>query len=224
MVDSLTAAQLRSYVDRLTPERARIEYCVARLAPLSERDLNAAPAFRRAGDLLGKNSDDVRRMVSMIKRHGGYDGAIAWLGDLASHSKTMRAGPLPADAVGFVYRARMVDYSDIIKIGFSAVPERRLKELQRASRFRLELEHIEVGTKLDEAIQHLELGTRRVGTEWFCDPAYPMRAVTPCLSASAFFAELRGERKPDLDPFVIDAWRQASAPAERALRMSRASR
>ncbi|TXN40519.1 GIY-YIG nuclease family protein [Methylobacterium sp. WL7] len=138
-----------------------------RLKAKTTRD---ASLFYRAGVLIGRNSDGARGLVRLINRKG-VDGAYAFYQDFGAIPDFEDARP-SVSQIGFVYTARFVRYPHVIKVGYSASPVRRMKELQGTFGEVLELVSAYVGTMLDEARDHVAAKHRYIGRECMFAPDF----------------------------------------------------
>jgi len=181
MSDSVAQDQIKAFVERIlrpgivrpsqlaaaiTDRDARLEHCLARLV---EFDRHAPLPIQRArsaaGSLLGCTSDTVVHRASMWKRHGSLQGALKALDWMAG--AVWPVPELPDDLVGYVYGMVAADFPGIGKIGFSADPHRRLRELQSAHRIALRLVAFVPGTRVDESLIHNEMRAHALANEWF---------------------------------------------------------
>jgi hypothetical protein len=155
----------------LTGLRGRLAYIHERTSDrVGAKTTRDASLFFRAGVLVGRNGDGARSMVKLINRKG-IDGALAFYQDFGATVELEAARP-SVSQIGFVYTARFVRYPHVIKIGFSAAPARRVKELQGKFGEVLDLEGAYVGTMLDEAREHINAKHRYIGRECMFAPDF----------------------------------------------------
>jgi len=163
----LEAASPESLMRKITGREERLHYAIEPLIGIRRSSTIAASKARReAGNLLGWRSDMVSDRVGTWKRRSGLANVDAYLS---------KEPPLPLwhvsevrpEHFGFVYLMSAVEYPGIVKVGFSADPERRLIELQRAHQIKLRLEAYVVGTKLDEHLLQDTMAAHVLANEWF---------------------------------------------------------
>ena len=82
--------------------------------------------------------------------------------DFLEHKRLMRESGKKAQ----VYFIGNTDY-ELVKIGFSSEPEKRVKQLQTGCPFPITILHTEVGTPKNESELHRRFSKHRVNGEWF---------------------------------------------------------
>lgn len=179
--DSVAQDQLRAFVEALrrpgidTPAQlavaigdrdARHEHALGRLLDF---DRHAPIAIQRAvvaaSELLGISTETAFHRIKTWNRRGSFAGAIKALSWLPG--TVWPVDPLTAAQVGYVYGMQAVDFTGIVKVGFSLDPERRLRDLQSAHKINLELVTAVPGTYVDESIIHHAMRLHSLANEWF---------------------------------------------------------
>lgn len=139
----------------IEPPECRAVYVLDRLRQcrgISSHAMNRG--FELAGRALGLGFDEGRHWL----RHALVSGPAV----LIPHTRKLS----PRD-VGYVYVAKDVARSDIVKIGFTRNPEDRRKRLSALCRADIQFLSTSPGIMLDEHVEHCRLHRARVFGEWF---------------------------------------------------------
>lgn len=72
--------------------------------------------------------------------------------------------------VGFVYFARDKRDTTLLKVGFSATPEKRVKRISIETGRPFEIVDLKIGTMLDEHVEHCQRRHLAVSREFFREP------------------------------------------------------
>lgn len=144
----------------------RHQYLIGPLVPYVGAD---APAISRArtaaGRMLGCSNETVRHRAGVWKRRGSYEAARAWAIEL--NGEPWPVCELPEDSVGYIYALSCPAFPGLFKVGFSRDPGTRVRALSAQYKVDLRLEHVRVGTWLDEHMAHLSLIEFQMANEWF---------------------------------------------------------
>lgn len=181
MSESVAQDQIKAFVDRIVrpgisrPSQlaeaindrdARLEHCLARLIGFDRHaPLYIDRARIAAGPLLGCSSETVIHRAKVWKRRGGLRGALKsldWMPGIVWSTPDILPG-----LVGYVYGMTAVDFPGVVKIGFSADPHRRLRELQSEHGISLRLVCFVPGTRVDESLVHYDMRAHALANEWF---------------------------------------------------------
>ncbi|MGW9332700.1 GIY-YIG nuclease family protein [Bosea sp. NPDC055594] len=185
------AQEVGEFAARITPSRARWEYCLSRASypgktPWGSEtlylDQRTLPVCDRiAGVNRGCAESRLRRLIQL-----GYDAAEADAAQrLSVNGKPFfAAGPLEAWHIGHVYFARLNGYPHIVKVGFSRRVRDRLDDIESKCKHPLSVRQGElfVGTMADEHMRHRNWRSSRISGEWFFDPASSDRSLPPFLT------------------------------------------
>lgn len=107
--------------------------------------------------LLGLSWHHRERALSDVYNYSAAEAAPHWAHHLSAPDERY---------IGFVYSAYAVGAPDVVKIGFSRHPDRRMKQLSRLEGREVRLIDIWPGTMLHEFSLH-QHGRRRVKAEWY---------------------------------------------------------
>lgn len=168
--------------EHLKDPRTRLETLVEQLMPIAQsREMFPTRAFVAGAYLLGCSPDYLRAVCGGAQRRGSFAAYLEWRSRPPALPPMREPGPLPEDAYGHVYFARVQEFPHVIKIGFSRNPESRMKQLQRETGQAHLVEKTLPGTKVDEAIAHIAFFKTHIVREWFFDPKQDDRTPPPFL-------------------------------------------
>lgn len=142
----------------------RIVAPVAFAAGYGDDDQDERRTLMWACRLLGLPWGEVTKAINDCRRFGFEVSADAW---------AARMRPVDDRYVGFVYAAQAAGYPEVIKVGFSTQPEKRMKALSRRYGVKINLISCVPGTILHEWALH-RLLPYSVASEWYRARAVPV--------------------------------------------------
>jgi hypothetical protein len=193
--DAALAESAAAFAEKITPARARWQYCFSRTAyEAKHRRTGEATVYlnERTFPVVDRITGCIRGgakyRLGKIKRLG-IDGAIEWDAGY-KHIATkplLHVGPMQAWNVGHLYFARCVSHPHVVKIGFSRRVRARLDDIESKAKTKIELRpgEIRVGTLADEHWWHKNWEKFRISGEWFFDPHMSGRTLPAFLDECA---------------------------------------
>lgn len=125
--------------------------------------------------LTGLGWNDVQKAIGDTSVLGPVEAAAHWAGNMK-----------PADrrVVGYVYSAHTQQHPNVIKIGFSCTPEKRMRALSRQYGVPIQLGRCIAGTMLHEWAIH-QILRKQVAPEWYAADNVPDWLKPPLLKREA---------------------------------------
>jgi hypothetical protein len=182
------AEEAAAFAEKITPARARWEYCFNRSTYEHEKyglcvNMRTVPVVAR---ILGIYHGRVKTNFFLL-RNSDFENARARANARPSRLVPERfaVGPMQAWHVGHLYFARVKSHPHVVKIGFSRRVRDRVDDIESKVKAALFVEkgQMRVGTHADEHWWHKNWDDHRISGEWFFDP------FTTGRSLPAFLAE-----------------------------------
>jgi len=175
---------------KIEPMDARLEHCFSEIGGIHQCSYRSTAAYRVAGTIMGFSTAYFRHVVIKSMQLGGLDGYLSWRAGFGAGR--LRAFPLPRNSVGYVYEAAVDGFPNVVKIGFSGNPDRRMKKLKSITGLVHRVESVSVGFRVSEHGEHFRQRHRRISREYFLrseagDTAVPEFLLTGLDSVMARF-------------------------------------